>query len=120
MKKILFTLLLMLISISSYSQKLSNKRLYYDSNNEYYLTARLHNTANKTIVCIVVYVEYDGYTWNKYTFKSQPIIYGYKLKTTVFPGYYRDFKFYPDQLQYKPVKIKIHRVIFNNGTYKEF
>ena len=120
MKKILFTLLLMLISISSYSQKLSNKHLYYNSNNEYYLTARLYNTANRTIVCIVVYVEYDGYTWEEYTFKPKPIIYSYKLKTNVFPGYYRDFEFYPDQLQYKPIKFKIYRVIFDNGTYKEF
>lgn len=120
MKKILFTLLLMLISISSYSQKLSNRHLYYDSNNQYYLTARLYNDVNRTITCIVVHVEYDGYEFNEYTFKPKPIIYSYKLKTTVFSGYYRDFKFYPDQLQYKPVKIKIHRVIFDNGTYKEF
>ena len=116
MKKILFTLLLMLISISSYSQKLSNRHIYYDSNNEYYLTVRLHNTANRTITC----VEYDGYEWNKYTFRPERILYSYKLKTTVFPGYHRDLKFYPDQLQYKPIKIKIYRVIFDNGTYKEF
>jgi hypothetical protein len=120
MKKVLFTLLVLLISISSYSQKLSNKHLCYDSNNEYYLTARLHNITNRTIVCIVVYVKYDGYIWDKYTYKPKPIIYSYKLKTNISPGYYRDFKFYPDQLQYKPIEFKIHRVIFANGTYKEF
>ena len=120
MKKILFTLLLILISISSYSQKLSNRHLYYDSNNEYYLTVRVRNTTNKTIMCIVVCVEYDGYEWDKYTFQPSRILYSYKIKTTVFPRYYRDLKFYPDQLQYKPIKIKIYRVIFSDGTYKEF
>lgn len=118
MKKILCALLLMLISVSSYSQRLSHTRLFYKSDNTYHIASRIHNTTNKTIVGIVVHVTYDGYTWTGYT--AEPIIYTYNFEMRVFPGYYMDFKFQPDQLQYKPTRLKLYRVIFSDGSYKNF
>lgn len=122
MKKILSILLLILISISSYSQKLTKWKFGYNGNNELVCTTRISNlTYNKTIICVIVEVQFEKTIWDKYTFRPVYPLISYTLTgARIPPRKYSDCDFYPDQYYGKPKKVRLKKVIFSDKSFIEY
>ena len=122
MKKLLFILLLVLISINSYSQKITRFTFGYDEDNELICNVQVTNSSyNKTIVCVIVELQFSKLIWSNDL--QQPIypLVSYKLSgANIPPRDKRDCDFYPDQRYGKPTKITLKKVIYNDTTYQEF
>lgn len=113
MKKILCALLLMLISISAFSQKVLRAKGCYDSDNTPYIKTQILNDTWKDIVCLVFTVEYGGthiYDVNRY---KEAVV-----KTYVGSGLSKIITYYPPKNYTKPMRQTLTRVIFSDGSYK--
>lgn len=122
MKKILLVLLFTLINVSVFSQKITKFTFGYDKNNELVCTIRISNsTYNKTIVCVIVEIQFEKTIWDKYTLRPVYPLISYKLKNAqIPPRKYSECDFYPDQCYGKPTKIKLKKIIFSDRTFKEY
>ena len=115
MKKVLCTLLLALISVSTFSQKVVRAKGCYDSNNTPYIKTEILNNTWKDIVCLVFTVGY------KYI--SEYDIDRYKeavVKTYIESGTSKIITYYPPKDYFRPISQTLSRVIFSDGSYKEF
>ena len=115
MKKILCALLLVLISTSAVSQKVLRAKGCYDSNNTPYIKTEILNNTSKDIVCLVLTVEY-GYT-SKYDVNR------YKeavVKTYIESGTSKITTYYPPKNYVRPMRQTLSKVIFSDGSYKNF
>lgn len=115
MKKILCALLLVLISASVFSQKIVRAKGCYDSNNTPYIKTKVLNNTWKDIVCIVFTIEYD--------FPSKYDTDRYKeavVKTYIESGTSKIINYYPLPNYYRPLRQTLRRVIFSDGSYKNF
>ena len=115
MKKILCALLLVLISTSAVSQKVLRAKGCYDSNNIPYIKTEILNNTWKDIVCLVFTVEY-GYT-SKYDVNR------YKeavVKTYIESGTSKIITYYPPKNYVRPMRQTLSKVIFSDGSYKNF
>ena len=115
MKKILCALLLVLISTSAVSQKVLRAKGCYDSNNTPYIKTEILNNTWKDIVCLVFTVEY-GYT-SKYDVNR------YKeavVKTYIESGTSKIITYYPPKNYVRPMRQTLSKVIFSDGSYKNF
>ena len=115
MKKVLCALLLALISVSTFSQKVVRAKGCYDSNNTPYIRAEILNNTWKDIVCLVFTVEY-GYT-------SRYDVNRYKeavVKTYIESGTSKIITYYPPKNYCRPMRQTLSKVIFSDGSYKEF
>ena len=115
MKKILCALLLVLISTSAVSQKVVRAKGCYDSNKTSYIKTEILNNTWKDIVCLVFTVEY-GYT-SKYDVNR------YKeavVKTYIESGTSKIITYYPPKNYIRPMRQTLSKVIFSDGSYKNF
>ena len=115
MRKILCALLLVLISTSAFSQKVLRAKGCYDSNNTPYIKTEILNDTWKDIVCLVFTIEY-GYT-SKYDVNR------YKeavVKTYIESGTSKIITYYPPKNYIRPIRQTLSRVIFSDGSYKNF
>lgn len=123
MKKILITLLLMFVSISGFSQKIiSNFSIGYDKNAEMYCSVRITNYSyNKTIVCVLIQLQFEKKVWDKYTQRPVYPLILYKLTdANIKPRNYRENQFYPDQIYWKQTKVILKKIIYSDGSFKDF
>ena len=115
MKKLLCILLCAFISIGVHSQKVVRTKGCYDANNVAYIKTQIYNNTRKTIVSIVFTIEYEFPSmWDVDRYK-QTIV-----KTYIKPGSSQIITYYPRQNYYRPISQTLSRVIFSDGTYKEF
>ena len=115
MKKILCTLLFILISINTFSQRVTFAKGYYDSYNNPYVKTTIHNNTYKRIVSLVFTIEYDCSIWNLDHYKEIVI------RTNISVGQYKTIEYYPpENSPYKPKRQILSKIIFSDGTYKEF
>ena len=115
MKKILCALLLALISAGVFSQKVLRAKGCCDSNNTPYIKTEILNNTWKDIVCLVFTVEY-GYT-SKYDVNR------YKeaiVKTYIESGVSKIITYYPPKNYIRPMRQTLSKVIFSDGSYKNF
>ena len=115
MKKILLSLLFVLISIPSFSQKLVASKLKYDYDNNPYIISKIANTTYKRIVCIIFTIEYaypDIWDINRYK--------EVKVKKTIPAKTSKIISYYVPKDIYKPCTVHISKIIFSDGSYKEF
>ena len=114
MKKIL-CILFVLISMNVFSQKIISEQGSYDSNNTPYIKTTIVNNTWKDIVCIVFTVEYNFpslYDVNR--FKEVTV------QTYIESGVTKTISYYPVRNYYRPLRQKLFRVIFSDGSYKNF
>lgn len=115
MKKILCALLLVLISTSAVSQKVLRAKGCYDSNNIPYVKTEILNNTWKDIVCLVFTIEYDyasAYDINRY---KEAVV-----KTYIGSGASKTITYYPPVDYVRPLRQTLSRVIFSDGSYKNF
>lgn len=115
MKKILFSLVIMLISISAFSQRITYSKSLYDSFNRQYIKTTINNNSNKTVVCIVFTVEYnypDNFDVRRYETTT--------VRVNITPRTSKTFTYYPPTKSYKAIVHYISKVIYSDGTYKEY
>ena len=115
MKKILCVLLLVLISTSAFSQKMLREKGCYDSNNIPYVKTEILNNTWKDIVCLVFIVEYEypsKYDVNRY----KEVV----VKTRIGLRTSKIITYYPPQDYFRPIGQSLSRVIFSDGSYKDF
>lgn len=116
-----FAFLSTLISLNVFPQSISKREIKYDRNGELFCTIRVVNPTYKRIVCVIIQVQFEKTIWDKYTMRPVYPILTYKLTdANIPPRYYRECDFYPEQIYKKPTKIKLKRVVFSDGTYKEY
>lgn len=122
MKKILFILLLVLISINSYSQRITRFTFGYDEENELVCNVQVTNDKyDKTIVCVIVELQFEKLIWSKDLQRPIYPLVSEKLSgANIVPRSKSDCDFYPDQRYGKPTKITLKKVIYNDRTYQEF
>lgn len=115
MKKILLSLLISFISIGCFSQKLVTSKLKYDCDNNPYIISKIANTTHKRIACIIFTIEYAyPYIWDINRYKEVKIKKSIPAKTSKIIFYY-----IPKDL-YRPITVCISKIIFSDGSYKEF
>ena len=115
MKKILCALLLTLISVSTFSQKVVRAKGCYDSNNTPYVKTEIFNNTRKDIVCLVFTVEYvAGYYDDVYRYKEAVV------KTYIKSGTSKIITYYPPKDYVRPMRQTLSKVIFSDGSYKNF
>lgn len=115
MKKILCVLLLVLISTSAVSQKVLRAKGCYDSNNIPYVKTEILNNTWKNIVCLVFTIEYGDiseYDVNRY---KEAVV-----KTYIESGTSKIITYYPPENYVRPTRQTLSRVIFSDGSYKNF
>lgn len=113
MKKTLFTLILMLISISSFGQKIHKADLKCDNNGNIYLAVNIENTYINPIVCIIFKVRYNNY---QFSYIDKLV----KVKVNV-PGWSTKIvNFYPPVQNPKPNRVLLSRVVYDNGEFTDF
>lgn len=115
MKKILLSLLFIFISIPSFSQKVVAAKKCYDSNNDPYVKVKVINNTWKDITCLVFRVEYgpmSKYDVNR--FKNAVI------KTNIESGFTKIITYYPPKNYAQPIRQTLIKVIFSDGSYKNF
>lgn len=115
MKKILCALLLVLISTSAVSQKVLRAKGCYDSNNIPYVKTKILNNTWKDIVCLVFTIEYE--------YASEYDVDRYKeavVKTYIKSGTSKIITYYPPEDYFRPMRQTLSRVIFSDGSYKNF
>ena len=113
MKKILCALLLVLISTSAVSQKVLRAKGCYDSNNTPYVKTEILNNTWKDIVCLVFTVEYASeYDVNRY---KEAVV-----KTYIESGTSKIITYYPPKNYVRPMRQTLSKVIFSDGSYKNF
>lgn len=115
MKKILCTLLLTLISVSAFSQKVVRAKGCYDPNNIPYIKTEILNNTWKDIVCLVFTVEYKFpsiYDVNRY----REVV----VKTYIESGTSKIITYYPPENYFRPMRQTLSKVIFSDGSYKRF
>lgn len=115
MKKILCVLLLVLISTSAVSQKVLRAKGCYDSNNIPYVKTEILNNTWKDIVCLVFTIEYDyasEYDVNRY---KEAVV-----KTYIKSGTSKIITYYPPKDYFRPMRQTLSKVIFSDGSYKNF
>lgn len=115
MKKILFILLFALISVNVFSQKVFYAKSCYDSNNNLYVKTKILNDTWKDIVCIVFTVEY-GYTSLYDINRFKEVV----VRTSIPSGTIKVISYYPPKHCLKPLRQSLSRVIFSDGTYKNY
>lgn len=115
MKKIILSLLLMLISISSFSQSFISTRLKYDSYNRPYITNKIANTTNKRIVCIIFTISYEYPSmWDVNRYKEVTV------KTNIPARTSKTFSYYIPNCEYRPYNVAFSKIIFSDGSYKTY
>ena len=115
MKKILLSLLISFISINCFSQKLIASKLKYDYDNNPYIISKIANTTYKRIVCIIFTIEYaypDIWDINRYK--------EVKVKESISAKPSKIISYYVPKDTYKPNTVYISKIIFSDGSYKEF
>ena len=115
MKKILCALLFILISMSAVSQKVLRAKGFYDSYNTPYIKTEILNNTWKDIVCLVFEIEYKFpsiYDPDRYKQIS--------VRTNIDSGFKKVISYYPPKNYYIPLHQRLIRVIFSDGTYKNF
>lgn len=117
MKKILFILLLILISISSYSQKVLTTKSFYDSNNNKYIKTVVLNNTNKTISCIVFELEYN---YPGRLLGGSECYKEVAIKINIPPRKYKIITYYPPKDKFEARIQRMKRVIFVGGLYKNY
>ncbi|MEE0488026.1 MAG: hypothetical protein UDK33_05330 [Prevotella sp.] len=115
MKKFLFILLFALISVNVFSQKVLRVKSCYDSNNNLYIKTQIVNDTWKDIVCIVFTIEY-GYTSLYDTNRFKEVV----VRTSILSGTTKVISYYPPEHYLKPLRQSLSRVIFSDGTYKDY
>ena len=114
MKKILCALLLTLISVSAFSQKVVRAKGCYDSNNTPYIKTEILNNTWKDIVCLVFTVEYETSKYDVNRYKEAVV------KTYIESGTSKIITYYPPKNYIRPMKQILSKVIFSDGSYKKF
>ena len=114
MKKILCALLLVLISTSAVSQKVLRAKGCYDSNNTPYVKTEILNNTWKDIVCLVFTVEYDASEYDVNRYKEAVV------KTYIESGTSKIITYYPPKNYVRPMRQTLSKVIFSDGSYKNF
>ena len=115
MKKILCALLLVLISTSAVSQEVLRTKGCYDSDNIPYVKTAILNNTRKNIVCLVFTIEYE--------YPSKYDVNRYKdavVKTYIKSGTSKIITYYPPENGFRPIRQTLSRVIFSDGSYKDF
>lgn len=115
MKKFLFTLILALSSISMYSQSVRDTKSYYDSSNTKYVKTTIINTTYKTINCVVFTIIYqDPLLISSWDYEDV------KVSVTVPPRSYKRISYYPPANKYEAKEQYLKRIIFTDGTYRDY
>lgn len=115
MKKIFLSLILAFISICGFSQRLAGSKLYYDSYNRPYVVSKITNPVYKKIVCIIFTIEYEYPSiWDVNRYKQVTIKTNIPIRTT------KSISYYIPENTYKPCRVSISKIIFSNGSYKEY
>lgn len=115
MKKVLLILLLLFISINIYAQKITATKSFYDCYNSKYVKTKVVNTSYKTIVCIVFEIEYrNSSMWDMPHYRE------ISIKTNINPQTYRIITYYPPEDEFETKYQYLKRIIFKDGTYKEY
>lgn len=108
-------LLLSFISMGVYSQRIIKTKKFCDSRNNIYVKTLIHNNTRKTITCLVFTIQYAYPSmWDTNQYK------GITVKVNIKPGAYQIITYYPPENHYEPIGHSLDRVIFYDGSYRDF
>lgn len=112
---IIFTLLY-IGSISILAQRITYAKAKYDNNWNPYIVTTIYNSSNKTIVAVEFVVEYEYPSmWDVMRYKTT------KVNVVIKPKQSKTIKYYPPKdNNYKPIRQTLDKVLFSNGTIKEY
>lgn len=111
----IFTLLYV-VSIPTLAQRITYAKAKYDNNWNPYIVTTIYNNSNKTIVAVEFVVEYEYPSmWDVMRYKTT------KVKAVITPKHSKTIKYYPPKdSNYKPIRQTLGKVLFSNGTIKEY
>lgn len=112
---IIFTLLY-IGSIPTLAQRITYAKAKYDNNWNPYIVITIYNSSNKTIVAVEFVVEYKYPSmWDVMRYKTT------KVNVVIKPKQSKTIKYYPPKDgNYKPIRQTLDKVLFSNGTIKEY
>ena len=112
---IIFTLLY-IGSIPTLAQRITYAKAKYDNNWNPYIVTTIYNNSNKTIVAVEFVVEYEYPSmWDVMRYKTT------KVDVVIKPKQSKTIKYYPPKdRNYKPIRQTLDKVLFSNGTIKEY
>lgn len=111
----IFTLLYV-VSIPTLAQRITYAKAKYDNNWNPYIVTTIYNSSNKTIVAVEFVVEYEYPSmWDVMRYKTT------KVKVVITPKQSKTIKYYPPKdSNYKPIRQTLGKVLFSDGTIKEY
>lgn len=112
---IIFTLLY-IGSIPTLAQRITYAKAKYDNNWNPYIVTTIYNNSNKTIVAVEFVVEYEYPSmWDVMRYKTT------KVDVVIKPKQSKTIKYYPPKdRNCKPIRQTLDKVLFSNGTIKEY
>lgn len=115
MKKILFLTVFALISAFTFAQSVTYSKGLYDSYGNQYIKTTVQNTSNKTIVSLKFLIEYNYPSINDIRRYESTYV-----QTNISPRSSRTLTYYPPKKTYKAIRQILSKVIYADGTYKEY
>lgn len=113
MKKIFILFAFMLVSVTAFSQRVTYSKGLYDSYNRQYIKTTVQNTSKKNVVCLEFLVQYD----------TQNVLYRCEytsVRINIPAGTSKTFTYYPPASTFKATVHYLTKVIYSDGTYREF